>query len=51
MLLRLCKTFFCAYLSPYRAKLEDTAVLPLSSNKLGGGTPPRKNIESGLPAR
>jgi hypothetical protein len=42
---------FFVYLSPYRAKVEDTAVLPLSSNKFGGGTPPRKEVDGGLPAR
>jgi hypothetical protein len=45
------KIHFFVYLSLYRAKLEVTAVLPLSGNKLGGGTPPRKKMESGLPAR
>jgi hypothetical protein len=46
VLLLLCKTLFLVYISPYRAKLEDTAVLPLSSNKVGGGTPPRKKMDA-----
>jgi hypothetical protein len=42
---------FFVYLSPYSAKVEDTAVLPLSSNKFGGGTLPRNDMDGGLPAR